>query len=89
MGKQYIDNSGDTSNALDPYFFSDIGVKYSVQTKDLKDISIRLLVRNITDNLYETNAWSYRYQFGNDTLVDQGFYPQAGINYLMGLSVSF
>ncbi len=89
VGKQYIDNSGDTSNALDPYFFSDIGVKYSVQTKDLKDISIRLLVRNITDNLYETNAWSYRYQFGNDTLVDQGFYPQAGINYLLGLSVSF
>lgn len=89
VGKQYIDNSGDTSNALDPYFFSDIGVKYSVQTKDLKDISLRLLVRNITDNLYETNAWSYRYQFGNDTLVDQGFYPQAGINYLLGLSVSF
>ncbi len=89
VGRQYIDNSGDEANTLDPYFFTDLGAVYTLQTKGLKEIAVRLLVRNLTDNLYETNAWSYRYQFGNSTLVDQGFYPQAGINYLLGLTVSF
>lgn len=89
VGRQYIDNSGDEANTLDPYFFTDLGAVYTVQAKGLKEVAVRLLVRNLTDNLYETNAWSYRYQFGNSTLVDQGFYPQAGINYLLGLTVSF
>ena len=89
VSRQYIDNSGDDENTLDPYFFTDLGVHYRWQSKGLKELGIRLLVRNITDNLYETNAWSYRYQFGNTTLVDQGFYPQAGVNYLLGLTVSF
>ncbi|MBX2878195.1 MAG: TonB-dependent receptor [Saprospiraceae bacterium] len=89
VSRQYIDNSGDDSNVLDPYFFTDLGIHYRWQPKGLQEIGLRLLVRNITDNLYETNAWSYRYQFGNTTLVDQGFYPQAGINYLLGLTVSF
>lgn len=89
VGRQYIDNSGDDDNVLDPYFFTDLGAVYRLQTKGLKEVAVRLLVRNLTDNLYETNAWSYRYQLGSTTLVDQGFYPQAGINYLLGLSLSF
>lgn len=89
VSRQYIDNSGDESNTLDPYFFTDLGIHYRWQPKGLQELGVRLLVRNITDNLYETNAWSYRYQFGNTTLVDQGFYPQAGVNYLLGLTVSF
>lgn len=89
VGRQNIDNSGDAANVLDPYFFTDLGMHYRWQAKGLKEIGVRLLVRNLTNNLYETNAWSYRYQFGSTTLVDQGFYPQAGINYLLGLSVSF
>ncbi|MEZ5039658.1 MAG: TonB-dependent receptor [Saprospiraceae bacterium] len=90
ISRQYIDNSGDREgNTLDPYFFSDVSIKYTIQTNWLKEISLNLLLRNITNELYEANAWSYRYQYGNEVFVDQGFYPQAGTNFLLGMKVAF
>ncbi|MCP3930614.1 MAG: TonB-dependent receptor [Bacteroidetes bacterium] len=89
VGKQYIDNTSDENNILDPYFFSDIRIRYAVKTSFLNEIELTLLVMNIFDNLYETNAWSYRYGFDNAVYIDQGFYPQAGRNFLLGVNLHF
>lgn len=89
VGKQYIDNTSDENNVIDPYAFTDVRLQYSVQTSFAKEISFNLLVQNIFDNLYETNAWSYRYVFAGQTAVDQGFYPQAGTNFLLGMQIAF
>lgn len=89
VGEQQIDLSGDPENVIDAYSFTDLRLLYKFRSKWLKEVTVTLLARNIFDNLYETNAWSYRYRVGEETLVDQGFYPQAGRNYLAGLSLAF
>lgn len=89
VGKQYIDNSSDENNVLDAYWFSDFRLQYRWETSFFKEIGLTFLVQNVFDRLYETNAWSYRYNYDGTNLVDQGLYPQAGRNYLLGLSVSF
>ena len=89
VGKQFIDNSSDNKNVIDPYFFSDFRIRYQLKTNFIKEIGLTLLVRNIFDGQFETNAWSYRYNYGESTLVDQGFYPQAGRNVLLGISLGF
>lgn len=87
VGQQYIDNSADPDNALDPYTFSDLRLRYVWQPPFARELSLTLLVQNVFDARYETNAWSYRYVFDGATVLDQGFFPQAGRNFLLGLSV--
>ncbi|MEM9930567.1 MAG: TonB-dependent receptor, partial [Bacteroidota bacterium] len=48
-----------------------------------------LLVRNITDQLYISNGWSYRYNFAGEETLLKGLFPQAGRNLLLGVGVDF
>lgn len=89
VGRQFIDNSSDEQNQLDAYWFSDFRLQYTWQTGFFKEIGLTLLVQNIFDQLYETNAWSYRYNYDGSTLVDKGLYPQAGRNFLLGVKIRF
>ncbi|MCH2081747.1 MAG: TonB-dependent receptor [Saprospiraceae bacterium] len=89
VGQQFIDLTSDEDNALDPYTFTDLRVNYSIQTGFLGEVSLTFLARNIFDSLYETNAWSYRYLFDGNPTVLQGFFPQAGRNFLFGVNVAF
>jgi len=89
VGEQYIDNTSDPDNVIDPYFFTNARLNYNWRPGFAKEIGVTLLVQNVFDARYETNAWSYRYRFDGQTLIDQGFYPQAGVNYVLGVRVGF
>lgn len=89
VGEQFIDNTSDEANTIDAYYVQDFRLKYTLKTAFVKEIGLTLLVRNVFDSLYEANAWSYRYVFEGTELLDQGFYPQAGRNFLLGLQLKF
>lgn len=85
VGQQYIDNTSDPDNVIEAYSFTDLRIGYIIRPKFMREIGIRLQVQNLFDALYETNAWSYRYQFDGSTVIDQGFFPQAGRNFLLAV----
>ena len=104
LAKQYIDNTSNENAVLDPYFFGDFRIRLNLKTKFVNEIGMTLLLRNIFDSRFSTNAWTYRYKSGfydarpddpyaslegGDTYNLTGFYPQAGRNYLLGLSFKF
>ncbi len=89
VGKQFIDNTSNEEAALDAYSYSDFKIAYRVQTNFLKAIELKLMARNIFDSLYENNAWSYHYSSGGSNAYLIGYYPQAGRNFLAGLSIEF
>ncbi|MDX1940583.1 MAG: TonB-dependent receptor [Saprospiraceae bacterium] len=89
VGKQYIDNTSDEINIIDAYTFTNARLGYTWKSAFAKEIAFTLLIQNIFNAEYETNAWSYRYIYDGATSIDQGFYPQAGTNFLLGLSVGF
>jgi iron complex outermembrane recepter protein len=89
IGRQFIDNSSDPNNALDPYAFLDFRLDYTSQAIFGKTIRWNLLVNNVLNARYATNAWSYRYDFEGTPYTDQGFFPQAGVNFLLGMEVDF
>ncbi len=104
VGQQFIDNTSNENTALDSYFFSDLRLGYSFRTKFIKEVELTFLLRNIFNNQFSTNAWTYRYISegydgrGDDpsTRLEQGstynltgFYPQAGRNFLLGLRLNF
>ena len=89
VSRQYIDNTSDVNNVINAYTFTNARLRYVWQPRFAKEIAATLLVQNIFNTLYETNAWSYRYVYDGAPALDQGFYPQAGTNFLLGLSIGF
>ena len=89
VGEQYIDNTSSKERKLDAYFFNNIKIDYGFKTKLIKNINLSLMVNNIFDEEYETNAWVYQYTFEGEQRVMDGYFPQAGINFLAGLTLKF
>lgn len=89
VGKQYTDNTSSEARKLDPYLVNDLLLSYSIYPRFMDEISFTLKVNNLLDAEYETNAWVYRYFSEGAEGVYDGYFPQAGINYLAGMTLRF
>jgi iron complex outermembrane receptor protein len=89
VGKQYIDNTSSEDRKLDPYFINDLLIKYSISFKAMKELGFSIKINNLTNTKYESNAWVYRYYSEGAYSVMDGYFPQAGINFLVGLDLRF
>ncbi|MDA3928902.1 MAG: TonB-dependent receptor [Prolixibacteraceae bacterium] len=89
VSKQYIDNSSNDDIALDAYFVNNIRASYKIHPSFVKEIEFTLLVNNLLNETYETNAWVYSYIFGGERFKMDGYYPQAGTNFLFGVNIKF
>jgi iron complex outermembrane receptor protein len=96
VGKQFMGNIDSQKSVLDAFFVNDLNFTYQWNIhKGLKSIVFSALVNNIFNVEYESNG--YFYTFDDDfstpgTVITQegaGFYPQAGINFLAGLTLKF
>ena len=89
VGEQFLDNTASDDRKIDGYFTNDFRVNYSFSTKLFKELGLNLLVNNIFNTQYKSNGYTYAYSFGGFTVREDHFYPQAGINFLAGLTVKF
>lgn len=89
VGKQYIDNSSNNLRSLDAYFVNNFKISYNLFPKFVDQIEFHLLVNNILNEEYETNAWVYSYILGGERYAMDGFFPQAGTNFLLGVNFKF
>ncbi len=87
VGRQYIDNTQSSDRQLDPYFVNNLLVKYTLNPGFVKEISFSLMINNLLNEKYESNAWVYRYSFENTLQKQDGYFPQAGINFMTGILV--
>ncbi|MCB9174849.1 MAG: TonB-dependent receptor [Flavobacteriales bacterium] len=88
VGKQFLDNTSNAKRALDVYQTVDGRLSYSIYPKKMREISFNLLVNNLFNTLYSSNGYTYSYMY--DGLITENFYyPQAGTNFLMGLTFKF
>jgi len=82
VGEQYMNNIELPAAKLADYFVNDLNVSYEIKPNTIfKSITITGLVNNIFDKKYVSNGamWDiYPY-----------YYPQAGTNFLIGLSLKF
>ncbi|HEY1196869.1 TonB-dependent receptor [Flavobacterium sp.] len=82
VGEQYMNNIELPAAKLADYFVNDLNVSYEIKPSSIfKSITITGMVNNILDKKYVSNGamWDiYPY-----------YYPQAGINFLAGLTLKF
>ena len=81
---------------LDSYFINDFRVNYSVISKKwFNEIQLSLLVNNVLNKKYTSNGYFYTYDdtWSNPqaikTIEGASYYPQAGINFLIGTNINF
>jgi iron complex outermembrane receptor protein len=89
VGKQYIDNSSTEEYTLDPYFVNDLQIVYTIKTDFIREVSLNLLLNNILNTEYESNAWIYKYYYGGTEYKMDGYFPQAGFHFLAGVTLGF
>jgi iron complex outermembrane receptor protein len=89
VGKQYIDNTQNNDRMLNAYFLQNISFLYTIKSKLFKELTCQFAVNNLFDKQYETNAWVYKYNEGGSLHVMDGYFPQAGINYMFKIGLKF
>lgn len=82
VGKQYMNNIELPAAKLQDYFVNDFNIAYQINPKSVfKSITLTGLVNNILDKQYVSNGYMYD--------VYPYYYPQAGINFLAGITLNF
>ena len=87
VGKQYTDNTSSNDRVLRPWFVNNISMAYILKTKVFRELGFNLMVNNLFSSKYESNAWVYRYNFNGQSSEMNGFFPQALINFLVGVTI--
>jgi iron complex outermembrane receptor protein len=89
VSKQYLDNSQDNRYILKPYSVSNLNLRYDIPKLKKMHLSLFFSINNIFNAKYESNAWIYRTQVGKEEYYEDGYFPQAGINFLGGVKLRF
>ena len=89
VGKQYIDNTQNADRRLNAYLVQNLSFLYIIKNKIFKELSCQFVVNNLFNEMYETNAWVYKYIEGGTLQTTDGYFPQAGINYMFKLGLKF
>ena len=89
VSKQYIDNSSSNDRKLDGYFLNNLKFTYRIPQKFAREFNLHLMVNNLFDTKYENNAWVYSYMYEGKRFAMDGYFPQAGINFMAGLDIKF
>ena len=96
VGDQFMSNTEADASKLDSFFTNDINLVYTIKPKSIfKTVVFTGLVNNIFNEKYESNGYYFTYDddFSNpgtiSTVEGNGFYPQAGINFLLGATLTF
>lgn len=89
VGQQYIDNTSNSQRSLDAYFVNNLNIYYTIETSFIKQIDLMLSLNNIFNEKYETKAWVYRYYSDDVEYEMNGYFPQAGFNFMFGVNLKF
>jgi iron complex outermembrane receptor protein len=80
VGKQYLDNTENKIRSLNAYTVTDGGINYSTSIMGT-ECQFNFRVNNIFDEMYNSN--------GSVGSYSVNYYPQAGTNFMAGLTVKF
>ncbi len=88
VGKQYLDNTSNENRKLDAYWVNDLRFEYQLHRGNDLNVRLNALVNNVLDARYSSNGYTFSYIAGS-RVTENFFYPQAGRNFLVGVTFGF
>ena len=94
VSEQYFAQTNSPISKLDSFFTNDLNLSHEIYLNDFVDeLKIKLLINNIFDLEYTSYGGYYTYDVpeGNSLKTYEGtyYYPQSGINLLLGIDIKF
>lgn len=87
VGKQFLDNTSNENRKMNAYYLTNLSVNYTIKDVVFREIQIGVLANNIFNHLYENNGYTFSYIAGGQTTTENFYYPQAGANFLLRLTL--
>lgn len=89
VGRQYFDNTMSSSRMIDPFLVSSLRIDYSPDLGFLRGADMQLLVNNLFNAQYESNAYGGKWSEGGTEKTWAYYFPQAGINFMARIGIRF
>ncbi|MCB0737586.1 MAG: TonB-dependent receptor [Bacteroidetes bacterium] len=90
VSAQYLDNTSNPERQLNAYNATDVVFDFQLfSSKWFKEIRINAMALNVFNNLFESNGYTWNYMLDGERLQSNAYYPQAGRNYMVTLSLGF
>lgn len=89
VGEQYMDNTGNKNSLMPSFSVLDLRASWTPEIKGLKSLRCELLINNLLNSLYVSNGYTFGYSVGSQRIRENFFYPQAGLNFMVQLSLGF
>ena len=87
VGRQYLDNTSQSSRSLHAYYVQDIQVSYLIETKAIKSIKVFAQCNNLFSKKYEPNGYTFSYINGGSLITENYYFPMAPVNFMAGLNI--
>jgi len=87
VSRQFIDNTSDLSRSIDPYWINNVMCSWTLKPMKIKELVLYVQINNVLNEQYETNAWVYSYFSEGQRYKEDGYFPQAGINFMGGIRI--
>jgi iron complex outermembrane recepter protein len=88
ISRQYLDNSSNKLRSINPYSLTDVRLRYQLSTKTFKNFGIIVMANNIFNKKYENNGYTFSYKYDGSLTTENYYFPQAGINWNVGISIA-
>lgn len=88
VGKQYLDNTSNTSKVLRPYYLQDVRLSYKLKSKFFKEMNFIFQLNNIFNKRYEPNGYTFSYFSGGILATENYYFPMAGTNFMAAVNIS-
>ncbi|MDQ3682205.1 MAG: TonB-dependent receptor [Bacteroidota bacterium] len=89
VGKQYLDNTSNSSRKLNPFYIQDFRAVYSFNKKWLKNALIIAQANNLFNKKYEPNGYTFSYYYNAALTTENFYFPMAGTNWMVGVNLRF
>ncbi len=89
VGAQYLDNTSSGDRKLNAYLTNDIRAALSLAPRGVRKLQLSFLLNNLFNELYESNGYTYGYVAGGALIQEKFYFPQAGRNFMVGISFGF
>lgn len=89
VSTQYMDNSQMENRSLIPYYTQDIRGSLTIKKFLSAEWNIIGQVYNLFNKKYEPNGYSYSYVSSGSLYTENGYYPMAGTNFMLGVNLRF
>ncbi len=89
VSKQYMDNTQNENRSLQAFYTQDIRASWNIKKLAFAELDLVGQVYNLFNKKYEPNGYTYSYVSGGSNYTDNGFYPMAGTNFMLGVNLKF